>query len=65
MWQKYNQNAVAGALVGGIATDVQNCESNHRRLKQHSWTHRHSVSIKQRYQYVSVAGISTEMELCT
>jgi hypothetical protein len=25
-------NAVAVDLVGGIATDVQNCEYNHRRL---------------------------------
>jgi len=33
MWQKHNRNVVAGALVGGTATDVQNCETNQHRLK--------------------------------
>jgi len=47
MWQKHNRNVVAGALVGGIATDVQNCESNQHRLKQYSRTCHHNVSIKQ------------------
>ena len=47
---------MAGALVDATATDVQNCESNHRRLKQYRRAHHHSVSIKQTMMSVCFSG---------